>query len=383
MAGLSITGFERKRLVDVKADIETALKAAFGDNIDLQAQSVFGQLVGIFSEVIADQWEELENVYNAMYPSTASGTALSNVVQFTGITKLEAVNSTVTLTFTGTDGTAVPVGFEVATSDTGVVFTTIGTGTIASGTLDLEAESLEAGAFEAAAGTLTDIQTPQFGVLSVTNAEDAVIGRDIESDAELRIRREESVSIAGLSHEEATAAQLLQVDDVFDATVTSNGTDDAVDGIPAHSFRCVVRGGTNEDIAEVIWTNTPQGILSYGGVSVFVTDIQGYLQEVQFTRASIIPIYFDIDITVDSDLFPTDGEDLIAENIVEYGLENFKISDDVLINRFFAPIMSVDGVLDAVIRMDTTTPPTGTSNITITSTRISVYSTSYIGVNIV
>ena len=384
MSGLTSTGFERKRLVDIKTDIENDLKAAFGDNIDLQAQSVFGQLVGIFSEVIADQWEELENVYNSQYPSTSSGAALSNVVQYNGITRNEAINSTVTLTLSGTDATTVPVGFEVATNDTGVVFVTIESGDITGGSVDLAAESKEAGAFEAAAGTLTDIQTPLFGVLSSTNAADATVGRDIESDVELRQRREDSVSIAGLSHEEATAAQLLEVDDVLDATVTSNGTDSTVDGIPAHRFRCVVQGGDDDEIAEVIWTNTPQAILSFGSTSVDVLDVQGVTQEVQFTRPDEVPIYFDIEITVDADKFPSGGEDAIADAVAEYGTDNFKIGDDVLINRFYTPIMTtVDGVLDATIQMGTSPSPTGTSNITIESTEVSTYTSANVDVTVV
>ena len=54
MSGLSAAGFERKRLIDIKAEIETALKLAFGDNIDLEPQSGFGQFVGILSEAFSD-----------------------------------------------------------------------------------------------------------------------------------------------------------------------------------------------------------------------------------------------------------------------------------------------------------------------------------------
>jgi len=101
--GLSASGFNKKRQADIKAEIETDLIAIFGDNITLIPQSVFGQMVGIHSEREALIWDLAENVYLSMYPSTAQGAALSNVVQFNGIERQEATFSTVTLTVTGTD----------------------------------------------------------------------------------------------------------------------------------------------------------------------------------------------------------------------------------------------------------------------------------------
>ena len=50
MAGLTSAGFEAKTLADIQAEIEADFKASFGASIDVTAQSVFGQLIGIISE---------------------------------------------------------------------------------------------------------------------------------------------------------------------------------------------------------------------------------------------------------------------------------------------------------------------------------------------
>ncbi len=71
--GLTIDGFNRKRLADIKAEKEAAFKLVFGDNINLNPQSNFGQIIGIESESESLVWELAEFTYNAFYPSTAQG----------------------------------------------------------------------------------------------------------------------------------------------------------------------------------------------------------------------------------------------------------------------------------------------------------------------
>lgn len=109
--GLSETGFERKRLDDIKTEIEAELRVVFGPYINLLPQGVFGQLVGIFAERESLIWELGEDVYNSQYPDTASGAALDNVVAITGIVRKEATESVQRdqLLF-GTAATFVPAG---------------------------------------------------------------------------------------------------------------------------------------------------------------------------------------------------------------------------------------------------------------------------------
>lgn len=383
--GMTSDGFSRKRLADIKSDLEARLKEIFGNNIDLQAESVFGQFVGIASEVAADQWESQENVYFSEYPNTASGQQLSNAVKLNGLTRQEARSSTVTALITGTNGTVIPVGSKASTSDTGAVFVTLSEVTIGSGgTVDVDMESENTGVIEATSGTLTIIETPIFGWASITNALDAIPGRDEETDVELRERQADSTLAAGQNNADALFGQLRNVDGVFDALVLENKTNVTdSNGIPPHEFECVVKGGTDEDVAQVIWTNTPQGIQSHGNQTEVVTDAQGLPQNVYFTRPTEITIYVEIDITVDTSTFPTSGEDDIKQAVVDYGEDNFLISDNVIYSQLYTPINQTPGILTIDLTIGTSPSPTGTSNIVIDFDEISSWLITNVEVNIV
>jgi uncharacterized phage protein gp47/JayE len=379
--GLTPEGFNSKRLPEIKESIETKLKDSFGSNIDLQAESVFGGLVGITSEAIADLWELADHCYNAKYPRTAQGAALSNVVEYNGLQRQAAEFSTVNLTFTGTDGTTIPIGFQAENAN-GYVYETTIEATISGTTVVVLSKSVERGLFDSAPGTITIIKNPIYGVDSVTNVDAVTAGRFEESDIELRLRREESVAIAGQNAKDALDSQLKNVVDVFDAVVTSNGTDSIVDGVPAHTFRSVVYGGDNTDIANTIWYNTPQGILSSGSTTVTVQDSTGNNQDVKFTRPTAKPVYFDIELTVDSNKFIGSDTDIVKEAVADFGTKNFKISDNVLVSRFFIPIMTIEGVLDAVIKLGFSSAPTNEDNLIVASEEITTYNIANIGVTI-
>jgi len=382
MSGLTAQGFERKRLIDILSGPEAAQKLIFGDNINLDPESRFGQLNGIIAEAISDQWEGQENIYYAMYPSTAQGVQLSNVVQLNGINRDSGDNSTVTATVTGTAGLSIPAGSLASVTGTEEVFETLDTVIIpAAGFIDVAMASVDEGAIEAVAGTLVNIETPIFGWTAITNAADANPGRLEETDPELRIRREASTAAGGNNLADACAAQLNNLDDVTSAIVIDNKTDivDA-NGLDPHTFAAVAIGGAAAEIAGVVWSNTPQGIDSFGGLSEVITDGQGFSQTVNYSRAADIDIYFKVDITTNSD-YPGDGDAQIKAAIVAYGEANFGIYNDVILSAFYTPINSVPGIIGIILTMNKTgAPVVETANITIAYNEISRYNIADISI---
>ncbi len=377
--GLTEDGFERKRLLDILEELETSLKTAFGENIDLTSESGFGQFVGIMSEAFSDQWQSQEDTYNSQYPSTAQSTQLSNVVMLNGIERKEATYSTVTATITGTSGTVIPAGNQASVADTQAVFITQSEVTITAGTIDVEMVAEEAGEISALSGTLTTIETPIFGWTGVTNALDADEGTAQETDPELRIRREDSVSAGASNIADSLYSQLINLDDVEDVYIIDNKTSGTVGGIPAHQFLTTIIGGEDESIAEIIWANTAEGIQSFGSTTEEITDSQGFPQDVKFSRPDDVDIYFKVTITTDSD-FPVGGSTDIKEAIVDYGDANFKISDDVIFSKFYTPINTVAGITSITLLMDVTTPVAGSSNISIDVDEVSAFDTSRVEV---
>ena len=345
--GVTSTGFVKPTLQEIKTELESAWKDAFGNETDVSAASPDGQIIGILADRLEEIWAVAENVYLSQYPDSASGAALIDVCAITGTVPNEATNSTVTATATGTAGTVLSVGriFQVqnsgarfvtteaatlaaltawATSQTwavgdrrsangnsyicttGGAGATVGTGPsgtgsaisdgsavwkyLGSGTAaaDVACESEDTGPKVANAGTLNVIVTAVAGLSSVTNLLDAELGEDLETDAELRDRRAEELRLGGNSSLEAIRQDILALDDVDDAIVYENTTD-STDGSsrPPHSFECVVLGtALANDIAQVIWDGKPAGIATYGGTSGTATDSLGGSRTVNFSFAT-------------------------------------------------------------------------------------------------
>jgi uncharacterized phage protein gp47/JayE len=113
--GVVDSGFNIKRLQDIKTEIENELRAIFGE-IDLSPESVFGQLVGVFSKPSADVWEQMQKIYLNQSPSNAEGVALDFILDLNGLTRLPSKPTEVYIGLDGTFGTIIPVGAAVKSS---------------------------------------------------------------------------------------------------------------------------------------------------------------------------------------------------------------------------------------------------------------------------
>ena len=107
--GVTPQGFNQMRLPEIKDQYEDLFIAEFGD-VNLDPQSVAGQLIGIFSKVLTDDWENLSDVYLSGYPNSASGISLDNVVQLNGLVRIPAQRTSVVGAATGIQGTLIPAG---------------------------------------------------------------------------------------------------------------------------------------------------------------------------------------------------------------------------------------------------------------------------------
>lgn len=112
--GLSREGFRRKRLPDILRSLHARVSDKLGIPIETGANSLLGQLHGVYAYEIADLWENAEDVYNAMYPHTASGVSLSNAAALAGIAQITAEKSALIATCCGKDGTRIPYGAQIS-----------------------------------------------------------------------------------------------------------------------------------------------------------------------------------------------------------------------------------------------------------------------------
>lgn len=457
--GLLDSGFVRKRLDEIKAEMETDFRELFGD-IDVAPASVFGQIIGSVSERISDLWEILEAIYYSQYPHSAEGVSLDNAVNLSGTVRLKSTKTKAfAVVFTGNQPAApgsgevlltVPAGnivsvpetgtlFELASdvdirdtnqlrsivgvslSENGIVYSiTINASTFsytatgadveasiadelaiainagsepvaavnnADGTLTITTTDEDrllpfsivasntgagekikvneygspaiyfaqnAGLVELVSGTMNTIETPISGFSSVTNIRSGITGTDPESDASLRARHERDLKIIGAGTVESIRARLLQeVPSVSQVFVKENRTsidNTGTGGLPPHSINVIVSGGDDNAVAQKIWSIKPAGIETYGSDFGSAIDSEGTIQRMYFDRPETRFVYMHVTLTRNTEApFPTNGIEAIKANLEAYG-NALQVGADLIIQSFFGPIFSVQGIASAVIQ---------------------------------
>jgi len=363
MAGLTDTGFVKQTLTETDQEIKDELKSQFGAYINTLPTAFFGQLSGVMAKMYDQLWQAMLDLYNGTDPNTAAGTLLSYLTALTGITKRPATKSTVTLTVNLDASVTLPVGRLVSNPTTGVQFTTTAevTSTTA-GNYSVAAEATVTGPVAALSGSLTQIDTPVTGWNSVTNAADAVPGKDAETDAELRTRRLTSLQVQGSTPVDAISSDLSALANVTEVLILENVTDATdVNGLPPHSFEAVVEGGTDADIAQSLWDDgKAAGIQTYGTSSATVTDSEGNTQTLYFTRPTSVSVWVDVTLAKDSN-YPVDGDTQVAAAVAAAD-SAFKIGSKLYASSLYDEVFSVAGVVDVTdIKIGLSASPTATS----------------------
>lgn len=378
--GITEEGFNRKRLDVLLEELNSQMKLVYGNNFNISINSPQGQVNGILSESNANIWEALELAYDSFNPSKSIGVQLSNLVQLNGLERLGATKSTAQLTLTGTSGVLIPLGSVVSSATSTSKFTTTEDVIIdGNGEATANSEAQDTGQVLAVAGTLTVIDTPVAGWDTVTNENDAQVGRDIETDIELRSRRDASTALRGIGYLDSMYASILNLTGVTQCSVLGNDTNATdINGLPPKSFSVVVSGGEDENIANTIWDQKCAGILPFGNTNYDIIDDQGKVRTINFTRPSNIPVYVIVNLTKNDD-YPSDGDNIIKSNIVEYANGNliagrgFSVGDDVIQSRLYTPVNSVIGHDIINIFIGLAPIPTSNANIPIAIDEVSQF----------
>lgn len=358
MSGLGSTGWVPKTVEELRVEAEDLIRAAQGDDVDVSAEGVYGPLIAALATKLGELWELVGSVYNARVPAGASGAALEALCELApGIERRAATKGTVTLSVTLNAGVTLPAGSRahVAGEPTNAWVTTASV-TNSGGspaTVTVAAEALDAGRTLANTGTITSIATPVTGWTAVTNAADATPGEEIETDAALRLRREQRLQRAGSSPLDAVAAQVAEVTGVTQCIAWENATDytDSF-GRPPHSVEVMVLGGDSEDIARAIWAAKAAGIQTYGTESVVTfADDRGVTRSVYFSRPTSLSAYARLLIITDPATYAGDAAVETAFLAAMEGLRAGEVARNAIA---VAALLEVTGVRDAVVWMGST-----------------------------
>lgn len=391
MAGVTPEGFEAKTLEDVTSELDAELRSALGESIRLDGRSVLGQIRGALAIQIAAIWTALAETSEAFDPDSAVGAMLDQIVAFSGVTPREdASPSTGTVTLTGTPTSIIPEGARVRDASTGVTVETLATVEIpGGGSIDVSVQTVETGPLEAAAGSLTEIVTPYAGWSSVTNAAALTPGRNVETDLELRARREQSLQATGKGTDGGILAALLALGEVQQAIVKSNrSTTTAADGTPPHAVRSIIypdpgSAAVEQLIAETLFANVPEGIRAWGtDVTATITDSQGVAADYSWDYATAVDVYVSVTVTLAA------GTSVAASDIetaIESYINSLLVGDDVRELRMYQAIQGVSDDVETAtaLKIDTVTPPVLTGDLVIAIDEIARTDTVKIVVTVV
>ena len=365
--GIDDDGFSRKPLNVIVSEIENGLQGEFGSDLQTDPTSPEGQIIGVLSGQIDELWQLAEIIYGSLSPEDASGAALDNVVSLNYLQRQDAEATTTIMTLNSTLGTTVPAGTTFSNEDTATSpdevfeFTLDENTTISAGIpAQASATCTVTGPVEAADNTITTIVDVVTNLDSVTNS-DSVVGNDVESDAELRARRQNSVGRSGNSQVDNIRSTVLSVTSVTSCIVVTTPNSTGADNQPQNSIRVIVEGGDDTEIAEAIFSKITAGIPTWSnnGTVVQVTDSQGTVHDIEFDRPIEVPIY----VSVTAAILPIDQTytaEALKQAIVDWGNQNIQANDNVYSGQLFTPANSVGELAITEILVGTTDPASNT-----------------------
>ena len=223
------------------------------------------------------------------------------------------------------------------------------------------------GAVIAPSHSLNIIQTPTYGWIGVSNVGAAIKGRNLESDIELKTRRNASLKLPGSGTVESIRARLMAIKGVTTVALTENNTStEDSDGRPAQSFEALVAGGEDSNIAKVIWLAKPAGIQAWGNRVEIIKDSNGKKQAVKFSRPVKKYAYVRVKLKVAAN-FVDSSQDKIRQALVDQ-INSKGINESLIYQSLFASVYSTAGIMNADIKVGAATdeehtPELGTANI--------------------
>lgn len=279
--GLSDAGLQVPRTADYIVEIRDRFRAETGLDVAWDADLMLGSLTAIMAQLLGDQAEVLQAVYDSWDVNAARGVQASNIAALVGVIRHRATKGQVILTLGGDPGTIITEGklVEGGGLDGRARWILISDVTIgATRTVEVVAEAENAGQVVGLEDVIDKIVTPVPGWETVTNVNSASAGLPAEGDPALRVRRAQSIQVAAGDSLGSIRGKLLELSYVQAAAIIDNpdNEDKVVEGIGllAHSFLPVILPDTltteqQREILRILYDNTPPASRSSG------TDVVG------------------------------------------------------------------------------------------------------------
>lgn len=360
--GLTAAGYTAPRQADYLSIIrdsydQALLDLGYTETPDYERDTFLGETSEIMAYLLGQLAEANQAVYDARSVGNATGLQLSNLALIVGVQRQEATSGTVTVRCSGTDGTIITQGKIVeggGDTDTArwIISEDAMIGSVATGYVDVVATAEEAGQIVATAGEVDTIVTPVSGWDSVTNPADADPGRERETDAELRVRRQQALAAAGGTSTNAILAALLDLDFVTGATVVDNKTEATVvsDGLTLrpYSVGAVVAPNTlttaqKQQVVEAIYGALGAGTETSGTETGTVTKLDERSETIRYFLAADTAVTVAYTLVLEAGFTLADVSDALEDLVVDFFL-TYTPGSTVYPMSFYTLADSIDGI---------------------------------------
>ena len=282
---ISSTGITTATQAELLANLTAKLQAIYGNDIVLTSNTPDGQRINIYIQMALDLQDLLSSINAQFDPDQAVGAILDQRVAINGIQRQAGTFTVTPITLTlsqsvnlyGLDQSTQPVYTVQDNSGNQWQLQTTQLG-LSPGSHVLNFQAANPGAVLTTPNTITVPVTIVLGVTSVNNPTTyTTLGINEETDAALRIRRQQSVSLASQGYLAGLEAALKNISGVTYAFVEENTSASTNgDGVPGHSIWVIVAGtGAAASIAQAIYTKRNAGCGMYGSISYSITQADG------------------------------------------------------------------------------------------------------------
>jgi len=330
------SGFHIPTYNDTKQHLIDEAKRIFGEDIYLENDSQDYQFITLLADKLHDCHLTAQLMYNNRTTPTAQGAAIDGLLKLNGLRRKRMTKSRCDVVISGGHRTQIINGIagdeENINWDLPPLVIIGEDGTV---TVEAVCQTYEHTITE---GRLNRIVTPTDGWVSVINPADSIEGLDFETDGEAKARQSESTANPSRTVVEGTSGAILAIDDVTRHRVYENKTNQWNErGLPPHSITAVVEGGSDEAIADAIYSHKSPGCDTFGDVEV-VVDRDNIFEVVDLMPITFFrPIYKEVFVTITIRRL-AGYQDVIDSHIISSNsryLNSIRIGDSLILSALW------------------------------------------------
>ena len=349
MGELTSAGFVIRRLDEIITLMDAGMRAIYGSDINTDPDSPDGQMIGIFSEALADLEELSGEMWRQMDPDYASGPNLDRIVAFAGLRRdLSAPSLLKSVILGGSPNIPIPAD-SVVYDQSGEYWRSLRMVKLdANGSARTDFQSVDSGAFAVGSNVELTIASGVTGWRSAVTSSASILGTNEETDPDLRARFYVSRERAADDDRAAMEGNLRALNGVDDAVVYENYNDTIdADGVNPHSINAVIDGGNPEEIGNVILRLKPAGCGMQGATIVYIIDQYFRSRPIYFDRPTQDMVYVHAEVTRRANFTDINTQG-IKEEIAALRL---KIGEPVIRTELYAVMYQIPGFIVTALRI--------------------------------